>query len=142
MQHPKSVLVLAALTACVLAGCNERTASPSSADDVAPEANTAPAATTPPPVAYPADRWVGQWDGPEGTSLVIGGRDGVYELVITNLDGPRRFPGRGDGARIVFNRDGVEESLRQTNGLDTGMKWLSEKTQCLTIRAGEGYCRD
>jgi len=24
----------------------------------------------------------------------------------------------------------------------SGMKWLSDKSNCLTIRYGEGYCRD
>ncbi|MFD0724987.1 hypothetical protein [Lysobacter brunescens] len=140
MQYPKSLFVLVALVACTLGACNERSAPPSATE--APDATTVPADPAAVPAAYPTDRWVGQWGGPEGTSLVIGGRDGVYDLVITNLDGPRRFPGRADGTRIVFNRDGVEESMRQTNGLDTGMKWLSEKTQCLTIRTGEGFCRD
>jgi hypothetical protein len=34
------------------------------------------------------------------------------------------------------------ESIRATDGPATGMKWLSDKSNCLTIRSGEGYCRD
>ncbi len=45
------------------------------------------------------DKWLGQWNGPEGT-------------------------------------------IRATSGAETGMKWLSDKLDCLTIRPGEGYCRD
>lgn len=140
MSRPHAIILPALLMGWLGAGCGDRGAArpPAAAsDDAAPVAAPVQA-----PASLPTDRWVGQWDGPEGTSLVIGGRDGVYELVITNLDGARRFPARADGERIVFTRDGTGESLRPTNGLDTGMKWLSEKTQCLTIRAGEGYCRD
>ncbi len=35
----------------------------------------------------------------------------------------------------------LEDNLK-TNGAETGMKWLSEKANCLTISPGEGYCRD
>ena len=140
MNPSKSILAPVVFGLLICAGCSERATQPvaSSADN--PATSAPPAAVT--PGTPPTDRWIGQWDGPEGTSLVIGGRDGAYDLVISNLDGPRRFQARAEGERIVFTRDGVDESLRATNGLDTGMKWLSEKTQCLTVRAGEGYCRD
>jgi len=36
----------------------------------------------------------------------------------------------------------VTESIRATDGEQTGMKWLREKANCLTVRSGEGYCRD
>lgn len=136
MNRSESIAASIALGIAMCAGCSDRKPPPAPSD-----APTAPTAAVTPGTP-PTDRWIGQWDGPEGTSLVIGGRDGVYELVISNLDGPRRFPARADGERILFTRDGVDESLRATNGLDTGMKWLSEKTQCLTVRTGEGFCRD
>jgi len=41
-----------------------------------------------------------------------------------------------------FERDGLQESIRPTNGDETGMKWLAGKKNCLTVRPGEGYCRD
>ena len=28
------------------------------------------------------------------------------------------------------------------NGVETGMKWLSDKSNCLTVRSGESYCRN
>ena len=46
------------------------------------------------------------------------------------------------GSQIQFDRNGQQESIRATNGTETGMKWLSNKKDCLTIRPGEGYCRD
>lgn len=129
-------VTLLALT-LALAGCQDRTTPPSTA--------SAPAATTTAPAsaeAPAADRWLGQWNGPEGTFLKLEGGQGRYEVTVRNLDGPRTFTGTSAGERIEFERDGVKESLRASNGADTGMKWLAEKSDCLTVRAGEGYCRD
>lgn len=115
-------LVLTAAMAWALAGCQDRFV------------QTAPAPAT--------DAWVGQWNGPEGTFLQLAASGGQYEITIRNLDGPRTFVGAAAGDRIEFERDGVKETLRATHGAETGMKWLSEKKNCLTVRAGEGYCRD
>ena len=83
-----------------------------------------------------------QWTGPEGTFLRIAGGLGKYEITVQNLDGPRTFAGALSGDSIRFERDGVVELIRATDGAGTGMKWLREKTNCLTVRPGEGYCRD
>lgn len=88
------------------------------------------------------EQWLGRWNGPEGTYLEITGTPADYRLTIANLDGPRRFVGRAQGERIVFVRDGVVETLTATDGEATGMKWLLDKHNCLTVRGGEGYCRD
>jgi hypothetical protein len=88
------------------------------------------------------DKWLGQWNGPEGTFLRLAGGKGRYEVVIQNLDGPRKYEGSAVGDRIQFERNGAKESIRATDGAATGMKWLSDKSNCLTVRAGEGYCRD
>jgi hypothetical protein len=100
-----------------------------------------PQVTEPSSADAVTDKWLGQWNGPEGGFLRLTGGSGKYEIVIQNLDGPRNFQGRTDGDRIQFARDGVQESIRATNGADTGMKWLADKTNCLTIKKGEGYCR-
>jgi len=93
--------------------------------------------------AEPAtDKWLGQWNGPEGTLLRLAGGKGKYEITIQNLDGPRSFQGVAVDGQIQFERDGVKESIRATNGAETGMKWLSDKSNCLTVRQGEGYCRE
>jgi hypothetical protein len=88
------------------------------------------------------DTWIGQWNGPEGTYLRLDGGNGSYELTIQDLDGPRTYQGTADGSQIQFERNGKKESVRATIGMDTGMKWLRDKSDCLTIRPGEGYCRD
>ena len=101
------------------------------------------AANTPGKSSAPvADKWLGKWSGPEGTFLQLAGGNGKYEVTIQNLDGPRTFEGNAIGDQIEFERNGMKASLRATNGAETGMKWLSEKSNCLTVRAGEGYCRD
>ncbi len=95
------------------------------------------------PTAAPAaEQWRGRWTGPEGTFLQLEGGGGKYEVTIQNLDGPRTFQATAVGERLEFERDGVRESVRASNGAETGMKWLSEKRDCLTVKAGEGYCRD
>jgi hypothetical protein len=125
-----SVPVLLLMT--LLSGCTD------SKSGATPAA--APPATS---VQAPAtDRWLGQWTGPEGTFLRIAGGLGKYEITVQNLDGPRTFAGGSSGDSIRFERDGVVELIRATNGAATGMKWLSEKANCLTVRPGEGYCRD
>jgi len=88
------------------------------------------------------DAWVGRWNGPEGTYLAIAGSAGAYEVTIKDLDAARTFSGSAAGDRIEFRRDGALESIRATTGDETGMKWLAGKTNCLTIKVGEGYCRD
>ena len=90
----------------------------------------------------PADRWLGQWTGPEGTFLRLGGGQGRYEITIQDLDGPRPFTGHAVGDHIEFERQGRTETLRATDGQGTGMKWLSGKRDCLAVRPGEGWCRD
>lgn len=120
-MHPASTGLLAALVITLLsAGC---TGAP------APD----PAQT---------EQWLGRWNGPEGTYLEITGTLADYRLTIADHDGPRRFVGRAQGAKIVFVRDGVVEMLSASDGEATGMKWLADKRDCLTVRRGEGYCRD
>ena len=117
-----SFWLLAALAVPLLCACSEH------------KVDSLPAPAT--------DRWVGDWTGPEGTFLRIAGSGGRYELTIRNLDGPRTFSATGAGDTIAFERDGMRESLHASDGNTTGMKWLAGKSDCLTVRAGEGYCRD
>jgi hypothetical protein len=88
------------------------------------------------------DEWIGRWDGPEGTYLSIAKSKEGYALEIANLDGPRTFEATSNGEQLQFERDGQVQSIRATNGVQTGMKWLLDKTDCLTINVGEGFCRD
>lgn len=92
--------------------------------------------------SIPTDNWVGKWNGPEGTFLKISGGNGKYEITINNLDGSTSYTGINLGREIQFEREGVKELIQATNGTETGMKWLGDKKDCLTVHAGEGYCRD
>ena len=94
------------------------------------------------PQTVPADEWLGRWNGPEGTYLEIAGENGSYAITVKDLDAARTFAGSSAGDAIEFRRDQVLEVLRPTNGDETGMKWLAGKMNCLTIRRGEGFCRD
>jgi hypothetical protein len=98
---------------------------------------TPTAAGVPPP-----DAWLGRWHGPEGTYLEIAGANGAYEITVKDLDGARTFAGSAARDHIEFRRDGEALQLRATDGEGTGMKWLGDKRNCLTIELGEGYCRD
>ncbi|HCS62733.1 MAG TPA: hypothetical protein DIW64_00820 [Cellvibrio sp.] len=115
----------------LLSACNDKTA-PSTSNTIS-SAATASSAT---------DAWVGKWNGPEGTFLEIAGSDGIYTITIQDLDGPKQFQGKSNGNEISFERNGTMESIQSSNGTDTGMKWLAEKSDCLRVRLGEGWCRD
>lgn len=121
---------LAVLCLLVASGCADRSAGPE------PDAGAAEGRTV------ATDAWLGRWNGPEGTFLLLEGTDGGYRVTVQNLDGPRAFRGIAVGDRIEFDRDGVTETVTPTDGAATGMKWLADKSNCLTIRYGEGYCRD
>jgi hypothetical protein len=88
------------------------------------------------------DAWAGTWNGPEGTTLDIQGSKGVYRITIRNLDAARSFDGSAAGEGIAFERDGMREVIKATGGKETGMKWLADKHNCLTVKPGEGFCRD
>lgn len=94
------------------------------------------------PAKVSTDEWIGKWNGPEGTFLSISGGNGKYKITINNLDGPTSYTGVNFGREIQFEREGVKELIQATNGAETGMKWLGDKSDCLTIHTGEGYCRD
>ena len=141
---------------CLLlcAGCRDRGAPEDVMPPPATPASTATIGAPTPPLASPTtvapapsavgpDAWLGQWNGPEGTSLVLERKaGGGYRVTITNLDGPTRYDGDAAGPNIVFDRDGETQTIRAGNGKLTGMKWLSDKSDCLVIKVGEGYCRD
>lgn len=86
-------------------------------------------------------QWLGRWQGVEGTYLDISRTGDQYTVTIADLDGPRAFPATADKDGFSFTRDGIDETIRAGSGADTGMKWLAEKTDCLVIKSGEGYCR-
>ncbi|MBL7785209.1 MAG: hypothetical protein JNM36_04840 [Chitinophagales bacterium] len=119
---------------CSLLGCQ-------SAQDPAPtpEQHTT---TTP---QKQVDTWMGKWNGPEGTYIELATKDHqTYQIAIADLDGPKKYEGTADdkGTAINFVRNNITETIKEGNGKDTGMKWLDEKTTCIYIKAGEGFCRE
>jgi hypothetical protein len=45
-------------------------------------------------------------------------------------------------AGLRFTRGGDALLLRQGSGVETGLKYLAGKKDCLVVKSGEGYCRD
>lgn len=133
MKCTDRMLIACSLVALALGGC--------SGPDTGsmPPASNAPTGST---ASTVTDQWLGQWNGPEATFLRIEGGQGKYAVIIQNLDGARNYAAHAVDDQIRFERNGVTESIRATNGEATGMKWLSDKTNCLTVKSGEGYCRD
>jgi len=122
-------LALVALT--LLTGCNEGPAMPE------PSTNVKESGTL-----NESDTWIGRWTGPEGTYVDVAKAGNGYLLTIQSLDGQQRFEAQWRGDRMEFLRDGPVTVLRATDGKETGMKWLQDKRHCLTVRPGEGFCRD
>ncbi|MFZ3483844.1 hypothetical protein [Sphingomonas sp. 3-13AW] len=93
------------------------------------------------------DGWIGRWRGVEGLNLVISADPaagpGHYTLEMQySLDDKGSFPGVADGEVIRFTRPDGPQILTATDGEATGLKWLADKKDCLTVKPGEGYCRD
>ena len=102
-----------------------------------------PRATATPPTKgnIQADKWLGQWNGPEGTYLLLSKSGERFVVKIQSLDGPNTYEGISVGDRIQFERDGKTEIIRAGTGAETEMKWLLDEKNCLIIKAGEGFCR-
>ena len=97
------------------------------------------------PKPKPAPDYTGRWIGVEGMVLDVAptATPGHYALTMQwDLDNKGKFDGIATGDTIAFDRGGVRETLRPTNGDATGLKYLAGKTDCLTVKPGEGYCRD
>lgn len=88
-----------------------------------------------------ADAWLGKWTGPEGTHLEILQDGNQYKVAIRDLDAVRTFDAVSIQSGLSFERDGITESITPGTGPDTGMKWLMDKSNCLVVKVGEGYCR-
>jgi uncharacterized lipoprotein YbaY len=87
------------------------------------------------------DQWLGKWIGPEGTFLILSKNGEKYSIQIQTLDGPTSYEGVGAGERIDFTRNGISQSIHAGDGKATGMKWLLDKSDCLIVQTGEGFCR-
>jgi hypothetical protein len=130
----------AAIAALVLlAGCRQ------TAGDIGNETNATAVRLVDPGI--PTDKWVGQWRGVEGLTLVIekDAKRGAGHYLLAQrytLDDKGVFAGHAVGDTIQFARPDGDQVLRETNGMATGLKYLATKKACLTVKPGEGYCRD
>jgi hypothetical protein len=92
-------------------------------------------------------QWVGRWTGVEGLYLDIqpdpsrGNGAFMLEMQYT-LDDTGTFPGDAVANGIRFTRPDGTFLLTATDGEATGLKYLLDKQECLTVTTGEGYCRD
>ncbi|PTQ59485.1 hypothetical protein C8J45_11411 [Sphingomonas sp. PP-CE-3G-477] len=133
---------LALLTAAALTACS------GPAPNTSSDGNMTSAGSVERKVAAPkpkAPDYTGRWIAVEGMVLDIAptAAPGHYALTMQwDLDNKGKFDGIANGDTITFERNGVRETLRATNGDATGLKYLFGKTDCLTVKPGEGYCRD
>lgn len=117
------------LAAVLLAGCS-RAPSP------APQPRPTPSAMV------AARDLTGRWTGVEGMVLDVKREAERYLLTMQyDLDHRGTFPAQARGDALVFERDGRQLTLRPTNGTATGLRYLADKKDCLTVAPGEGYCR-
>jgi hypothetical protein len=88
--------------------------------------------------------YLGRWTGVEGMYLVVASRPGggVSLEMQWDLDRKGTFDGSVTAEGLRFVREGVAETAVHSNGDATGLKYLAGKQDCLTVKPGEGYCRD
>jgi hypothetical protein len=117
---------------------------PTPTPTVAPTPTPTPTATASDAAAMGATRYLGRWTGVEGMYLVVtdpAQGDVMLEMQY-DLDNKGNFPGTITPQGIRFERGGQTLLLRPSDGDATGLKWLAGKKDCLTVKSGEGYCRD
>lgn len=87
--------------------------------------------------------YAGKWSAPEGKYIILNpGLRGNYDVIVSNVDGTRTYPGRRDkSGKITFARNGIVETVTPITGDKTGDRWLARKKDCLLVKAGEAYCR-
>ena len=140
---PRAAVLPAALAMLALVACSQ-------AADPAPEplpAEDVVAAELPsdePNPVFTYDGWIGRWTSVEGMYLDVQPTgDGTYQLEMqSDLDTLGTYTGTSTAEGIAFERAGEMLVLRATDGAATGLKYLDGKSDCLTVREGEGYCRD
>ena len=108
------------------------------------DANPAPAATPASDGAQAEASYLGRWTGVEGMYLVVASKPGggVTLDMQWDLDNQGTFDGSVTAEGLRFMRNGVAESAVHTDGDATGLKYLAGKQDCLTVKPGEGYCKD
>ncbi len=134
-------ILFGATAAMLLTGC-EKADAPAPDDTDAAPVEAAESSASAAPHQY-AD-WAGQWTGVEGMYVTITPSEpGRYSLEMqSDLDTKGTYEGRDGATGIEFERGGETLSLTASDGDATGLKYLAGKKDCLTVKTGEGYCRD
>ena len=130
-----------------LAACSDRQpGADTPAVDPAPVdgRDASPAPATPADTAKVEADYLGRWTGVEGMVLVVASKPGggVTLEMQWDLDNTGNFDGSVTAEGLRFMRNDVAENAVHTNGDATGLKNLAGKQDCLTVKPGEGYCRD
>ena len=148
------LFAVAALAACSdrQPGADTRAVDPAPAAEASPPAvpapvdgrDASPAPATPADTAKVEADYLGRWTGVEGMVLVVASKPGggVTLEMQWDLDNTGNFDGSATAEGLRFMRNGVAETAVHTDGDATGLKYLAGKQDCLTVKPGEGYCRD
>lgn len=109
-----------------------------------PAAVPAGNATSPGQTAKVEADYVGKWIGPEGLVLDVKPKAGGGVTIANQwtLDDKGNFEGSVTAEGLRFMRNGEAVTAVASDGDATGLKWLAGKKDCLTVKPGEGYCRD
>ncbi len=143
-----SVLLLAAsLAACsapLPVADNTTAVAVNGTEEVMPSEGEAMADAVPTDTAASPDAYLGRWTGVEGMYLNVAAKPGggVALDMQWDLDNTGKFDGSVTAKGLRFQRNGVAETAVFTDGDATGLKYLAGKKDCLTVKSGEGYCRD
>lgn len=101
-------------------------------------------ATTPVQAAKAETDYVGKWTGVEGMMLAVARKPGGGVRIENqwDLDHKGSFDGAVTAAGLRWTRAGETVTAVAGDGDATGLKYLAGKKDCLTVKPGEGYCRD
>ena len=147
-------LVLAAVTLAACSDPQPAASTPASGEvsavETVPAGKDAGASATPAAdaatseMAYVEADYLGRWTGVEGMYLVVAAKPGggVTLEMQWDLDNKDTFDGSVTAEGLRFMRNGIAENAVRTNGDATGLKYLAGKMECVTVKSGEGYCRD
>ncbi|SOU87937.1 hypothetical protein [Tenacibaculum dicentrarchi] len=94
---------------------------------------------------YPTNKWIGRWNGVEGTMLEILPNADFYDIIIHGIDNTIRVMSEKvtHKSEIVFITDDMKKhTIIAGNGVDTKMKRLDDKNNCLIIPSMKiGFCK-
>lgn len=87
--------------------------------------------------------YLGRWVGVEGMYLIVSRKAGGGVTLENqwDLDHKGAFDGSVTAEGLRFVREGEAQTAVLSDGKATGLKYLAGKTRCLTVKPGEGYCR-